>query len=91
MLVDKTVQVSKEASELGDGIVKLVGDVRKALADGFQAIPDTAAIGLAVYADLIPAIQGVEKMSDELKESKIAFLNAWYLSGAKLAEQLGLK
>lgn len=91
MLVNKTVSVSKEASELGDGLVKIVSEVKKALADGFQAIPDTAAIGAAVYQDLIPAVQGIDKMPDEYKENKAAFMRAWTLAGLDMAEALGLK
>lgn len=91
MLVDKTVKVSKEASELGDGLVKIVAEVKKALGDGFQPIGDSVAIGNAVYHDLVPAVQGFEKMSDELKESKTAFMRAWTLAGIDMAEALGLK
>lgn len=90
MLVDKTVQVSKEASELSDSVVKVVLEVKKALADGFQPLPDAVAIGQAVYMDLVPGLQGVEKMSDEVKESKTAFLRTWMLSGLELADGLGL-
>lgn len=91
MLVDKTVKVSKEASELCDAIVKVTLEVKAALADGFQALPDSTAIGLAVYRDLVPGLQGTNKMSEEFSESKTAFLRAWLLSGLELAEGLGLK
>lgn len=90
MIIEKTIQVSKEASELGDALVKVVASVRAALKDGFQPIPDTAAIGLAVYQDLIPGIQGAEKMGDESRESLTAFMNAWTQTGFDLAKELGL-
>ena len=90
MLIDKTVKVSKEASEFAESLVKVVMETKKALADGFQPIPDTAAIGEAVYQDLVPGIQGIDKMSEEYKEKKTAFLRAWMLAGLDLADGLGL-
>lgn len=91
MLVDKTVKVSQHASELGAGLVKLVADIDKALSDGWQPIGDGAAIGLAVYNDLLPSIKNYRDLPEEAKESLSAFLRSWMLSGLEIAEVLGLK
>lgn len=83
MLVNKTVQVSKEADELGEGLVQFLKDVRKALSDGWQPGADLPVFLQATIADLVPAVQGVEKLGEELKENEEAFVSAFLLAGKK--------
>lgn len=80
-----SVQVQKEAYELGQGVAKFVGDLKQALSDGWQPGQDLPAILQATMADLIPAIQGVEKLGPELKENSKAFVNSFALSGIDMA------
>ncbi len=79
--LDVTVKCSKETVELGEGLAKFLGDVKKALADGWQPLMDLPAFLSASIADLIPAMIGVEKVKDELTEDKEAFVNAVMVSG----------
>lgn len=85
MVVDKTVKVSKEADELADGIARCIVSIRKALADGWQPGSDLPVVLSSVMADLVPAVQGVEKLGAEKKENVQAFVTAFALSGAKVA------
>jgi len=70
------LEVSKEAYELAQGIDKFVGALQLALADGWQLGTDMPALLSAAFTDLVPAIQGVDQLGDELKEDKAAFVNA---------------
>lgn len=83
-VIQVQVSVSKEASELGDGLVKFVSDVKQALADGWQPGSDLPALLQATIADLVPAVQGVEKLGAEIVENEEAFVTAFMLSGKKI-------
>lgn len=83
-VIQVQVPVSKEANELGDGVVKFLGDVRKALSDGWQPAQDLPAFLQATIADLVPAIQGVENLGAESKENEEAFVTAFLLAGKKI-------
>lgn len=83
-LVNKTVQVTKEADELAEGLVATVQHVKKALSDGWQPGQDLPVVLQAVLADLIPAIQGVEKLGAEITENEEAFVTSFVLAGKKL-------
>jgi hypothetical protein len=60
------LEVSKETHELAVGLGKVVDAVKGALADGWQAGTDLPVVLTTVIADLIPAIQGVEKLKEEV-------------------------
>ena len=85
MKVSKSVEVSKESDELGQGLVSLVQSVKKALDDGFQAGEDIPAIILENIQSLSKSIEGADKIGDEYKEDPQAFLNAWLLAGSQIA------
>lgn len=74
-----SVEVSKEAYELGEGLAKFVVVTKKALADGWQPGSDLPEIMSSAIADLIPALSGVEKIPAEAQDQQ-AFANALYLS-----------
>lgn len=80
-----SVEVSKEAHELGVGLVEVVKAVKLALADGFQPGADLPAIVVAAVAKLPPAIEGLDKLGGELAEDPVAFVRAFALSGSDIA------
>ncbi len=83
-----TVQVTlpKEAAELAEGIGKFVLAVREATKDGFQVGQDLPVLITSAMADLIPAIQGAEKIGAEFQLSKAGVVMAFALTGAKVAD-----
>lgn len=83
------VEVAKEAYELGEGLASMVLAVKDALKDGFQPGQDLPAVVTAAFTKLVPAVEGMDKLDDELKEDAKAFLDALYLSlGKGVAELL---
>lgn len=80
-----SVEVEKEAYELGVGLVEVVKAVKLALADGFQAGADVPAIVVAAIAKLPPAIEGLDKLGAELAEDPVAFVRSFALAGADVA------
>ena len=84
--VTKSVEVSKELSELGDGLAGMVGAVRAALADGWDTSSDVPVIVTAALAHLAPAVSGLDKLDDEWKEDRGAFMAAAGLALAKVVD-----
>ena len=72
------VLVAKETYELGQGLYMFVAAMKKALDDGFQVGKDIPPILASAVADLVPAVQGAEKIGDETKDPE-AFSDAIYL------------
>lgn len=79
------VEVSKEAAELVDALVKVVETASIALKDGFQPGTDITLIFGGSLSALMKGIDGVDKLPAELKEDASAFLKAWLLAGADVA------
>ena len=82
--VNVSVEVSKEAHELCMGIAKFVGDVKKAVADGWQVGTDIPAVLAAAMGDLVPAVVGAEKIPGEMVEDRVAFGMAAAVGGAAI-------
>lgn len=78
------VQVAKEMHEVMDGLSEVVAAVKQALADGFQPGQDLPAIVLAAVNKLPPALEGMDKVKDELKNSPKEFINAAALGASKI-------
>lgn len=72
------VEVAKETYELGKGLDGIVGAVQKALADGWQPGQDVPQILMEAMGALVPAIQGVDKISAETSDPQ-AFADAVYM------------
>lgn len=87
-LLDVNQKVSKEAYELADGVKKTILDIKKALEDGWQPGQDLPAVLSAVMVDLVPAVQGIDKMSVEMTEDTEAFVTAFLLPFKSLAFEL---
>lgn len=82
--IQVSVDVTKEAYELGQGLVQFSSHLRAALLDGWQPGKDLPVVLSAALADLVPAFQGVEALGVESKESEEAFVTAFLLSGKQL-------
>lgn len=78
------LECSKETYELGKGLADFVAAVKTALADGWQLGTDIPVVVSAALATLVPAIDGVTKVKDELAEDKKAFVNAAVATGSAI-------
>lgn len=76
------LECSKETYELGKGLADFIGAVKAALADGWQLGTDIPVVISAALSTLVPAVDGVTKVKDELLEDKKAFINAAVATGA---------
>lgn len=79
------LEVSKEAHELAQGLVEMVKVVKEAMKDGFQVGQDLPAIITAAIAKLPPAIEGLDKLPEELKDPG-AFAKAMVVAASDLVE-----
>lgn len=87
-IVKAEVAVSKEAYELGVALCKLVIDVKKATADGVSAADLPALMASLMSVEIVEGIKGIEKLPEELKDNKGAFVSAFVVAAVKLAEEL---
>jgi len=80
------VEISKESYELSHGIAKFIAAVKKEIADngGWSMTDDIPGIIAAAVADLIPAMDGVMSISDEMAEDKVAFTKGLLLGMSEL-------
>jgi len=76
------LECSKETYELGKGLADFIGAVKTALADGWQLGTDIPVVISAALSTLVPAVDGVTKVKDELASDKKAFVNAAVATGA---------
>lgn len=67
------VQVTKEAYELAEGLKQIVMAIQEATTDGWQTTQDLPVIITKAITNLVPAIAGAEKISEEAKEELEAF------------------
>ncbi len=87
-LMKAEVTVSKEAYELGIALGKVAVAVKKALADGVQVSDAPAMLAVLMTPEVMAGLSGLEKMGDEFKESKAAFVAAFAVAGVKVAEEI---
>ena len=69
------VEVSKEAYELGVGAARIIAAVKSAVSDGWDVGQDLPPIIAALFAEMA-AVEGVDKIGDEMKEDPAAFAKA---------------
>lgn len=81
-------EVSKEAYELSQGLVRLVGAVRKSLADGWQTGEDLPAIVAAAMSEVGRMVEGITLLDDEFAEDPAAFTKAFGVSIADFIKVL---
>lgn len=80
------VQVSPEAYELAQALVKLVAVVKEQLKDGWQPVSDVPAVVLAAVKELPAAIGGLDQLDDEMKADPSAFAQAFLVSAGDMAK-----
>ena len=85
-VISKEVSVSKEFSELGEGLVALITALKPAISDGFQ-VSDMGVIISSIVA-LVPALKGVELLDDEAIADPEAFALAGALASAGIVKAL---
>lgn len=78
------VQCAKECYELGKGLADFAKKLKAALADGWQIGADLPAVLQATMADLVPALNGVDKIGEEFAGDKLAVANAAFVTGAQV-------
>lgn len=76
-LIDVTVKMPKNSYELGQHLAKFVNAVKLALKDGFQAGNDMPPLMLAAYKELVPAVDNVKGVGDDIKAEGIATAQAF--------------
>lgn len=85
----KTVssEVSVVAYDVGQKTLDLLKVVKKAAADGIQ-LSDLTVVVQACIADLMPAMQELNQLTDEMKANRVAFERAVALFGVDMVEVL---
>lgn len=79
------LEVAKEAHELAQGLVEMVKAVKEAMKDGFQVGQDVPVIVSAAVQKLPAAIDGLDKLPEELKDAG-SFAKAMVVAAADLVE-----
>lgn len=87
-LIKAEVTVSKEAYELGLAVGAIAIAAKKAFADGISVADAPALLAALMTPEVVAGLQGVEKLGEELKANKAAFVAAFAVAGVKLAEEL---
>lgn len=87
-LMKAEVTVSKEAYELGIALGKVAVAAKKALADGVQVSDAPAMLAVLMTPEVMAGLSGLEKMGDEFKGNKAAFVAAFAVAGIKVAEEI---
>lgn len=65
------IELPKEAYELAKGLGLFAAAVKKAMADGWQVGSDIPVIISSAVTDLVPALNGIDKLDDEAKADPI--------------------
>ena len=74
--VEVKVELPKETYELCKALGAVAAATKQALADGFQIGTDMPAIITSAVMELVPAIQGVDKLDDEAKADPVGVAQA---------------
>lgn len=82
----KQVEVTKEFSELWDGLAEIVRAAKVALADGFQPGQDLPVIAAQAFGSLTKAIGGLDQLDEEAKGATGAFVRGGLLGAADVLE-----
>jgi len=71
-----TVEVSKELYELGQGVAAFVASLRDAVEDGWQVGEDLPVAMAAALSTLVPALDGITEIDDEIAANRAASARA---------------
>lgn len=88
MKLEVTAEVAKESYELASGLAKFAAVVKKEVDDngGWEMGDDLPGVIQAAVSELLPALDGVTKLSSEIKEDKVAFAKGVLLGLSELVE-----
>jgi hypothetical protein len=70
------VEVSKELYEAGQGLADFAAAMRLALADGWQVGSDMPVFMSSAMKSLVPALNGISDIDDEIAEDRAAAARA---------------
>jgi len=82
------VEVGKETHELATGVVNFLRDVKVAIGNGYQPDQDFPAILISAVNNLIPAVEGMGLVDDEMRDDKKAFMVSMGMMAGDLWEVL---
>lgn len=79
------IEVQKESYELAKALYEIVKVSKKALSDGWQPGEDIPMILTQSLSHLLPAVDGMDKVSAEYMEDKAAFLRSMMIPMSDVA------
>lgn len=79
------LELPKETTELAIALATFASDLKKAAADGLNA-DDLTAIITSASKNIVPALEGISLLPDELKEDQISFVMAFAYAGKMFYE-----
>lgn len=74
--VSVSVSLPKETYELGAGLAKFVSSCRQAAQDGWQTHQDLPVLISSAIRDLIPALEGYDKVKGEAMKDPVGVAKA---------------
>lgn len=86
--VQKTLELPKAASDLGDGLVAFASVAKQALADGWQPGQDLPVLVSAAVANLIKPLGELKDLGLEAHEDVLSVAQALSFSGLEIAKLL---
>lgn len=86
MIVEVPAKVTKEGYELTQRLKAIVEVVHAQLADGWQATQDLPPILTTTLMNLVPAVEAVSKVKDEVTAHPMEFGRGVALGASEIAE-----
>lgn len=90
-VVKAEVTVSKEAYELGLALVKIVKVAKEALKDGASVADLPKLLEVVMSSEFAAGITGLDKLGEEAKADKQAFITAFVVAAVKIYDELDKK
>lgn len=87
-MIEKTVKVPKEISEIAEGAANIVRDSYEALRDGFQIGMDLPVILTSTVSNLPSMVGGLDKLKEEWETARSKFILAWALAGERAYDEI---
>lgn len=85
--IDVQLKASKELTELGEGLAKVIGVAAQAAKDGLGA-EDIAPLASSVIMDLVPALDGIEAIKSEFQQDIVAAVNGLLVTANRVLEEV---
>lgn len=84
-MVERTIQLPKETTDISEGLFRMVKAIKVATSDGWQAGQDLPPIMSQALIELTNMVTGIDQIDDEFKANPSAFIKSFVLSGADIA------